>query len=416
MDKMRFAVLGFGNRGRLYTDILLKSGRGVLTAVCDTDPEAVGCARSRYGVAAEYCYGSADEFFARGKIADALIIATMDRAHYGQTLAALKIGYDILLEKPVALSVAECEEIADAAEMAGRRVTVCHVLRYTPFYQKLKELIAGGAIGEVMSMEQSENVGYWHYAHSFVRGNWRNSTLASPIILQKCCHDLDIISWLTDSTPKSVSSFGALTHFRKENAPSAAAYCFECEKRPECVYDCFKFYKEKPDWLSSRGAEMGGDEIETVLKDRTVPFSRCVYRCDNDVADHQTVSIFYENGITVTLAMNAFTPDISRDTVVHGTRGELRGRMEDNKIFVNLFGEPQDVIDLTEGAESDFSGHSGGDSLLIEDFYESVRGGGKAKGLTDIRKSVLSHRLALLAERSRQSGGAAIEVFGEAEE
>ena len=290
------------------------------------------------------------------------------------------------------------------------------MLRYTPFYNKLKELVDSGIIGEVVAVQAIENVGYWHQAHSFVRGNWRRSDLTSPMILQKSCHDMDILRWLAGEPCLRVQSFGSLDFFRAENAPEGAApRCLDgCRCKDACPYDAEKIYVTSPrTGIRGRGkiwpcgvlaSEPDEEKIREAL--RTGPYGRCVFHCDNDVVDHQTVNLEFANHIHATFTMTAFTQNCHRTIKVTGTQGEISGDMEENTLRLCPFGQPEQIIDLRE-ENGEFSGHGGGDFGLMSSFCRLISSGG-TEGLTGLDASVESHVMALAAEASRLDGGRTI--------
>ena len=309
------------------------------------------------------------------------------------------------------------------AQECDRKVIVCHVLRYTPFYTKIKGLIDEGTIGEIVSVNSVENVGYWHQAHSFVRGNWRNSNTTSPMILQKCCHDMDILLWLTGKTCKSVSSFGNTYLFREDKAPEGAAHrCMDgCKVKDQCPYDAEKIYITDP----VTGVQNGNTDwpvnvvalhptVESVREAlQTGPYGRCVYHCDNNVVDHQVVNLNMTDGSTISHTMCAFTAYTAagnRYAKIMGTLGEIIADMGENTIQVNVFGKEPEVIDVRTLA-TDFSGHGGGDNRMIEEFLDMlINESGPTKSTTSVEQSVESHYCALAAEESRLNGGAVIEL------
>ena len=253
---------------------------------------------------------------AQPRLADVMVVATMERQHVGHAIPALRKGYHILMEKPISPDLDQCREILKGEKECPGRVIVCHVLRYTAFYNQLKELISGGRIGDVVSVCANENVGYWHQAHSFVRGNWRNSRESTSMILQKPCHDMDILTWLLGKRCKAVSSFGGTQLFKAERAPEGAALrCLDgCKAKENCPFDAEKIYITSP----KTGRVHGDSWITSVLSvENTVestykalregPYGRCVYHCDNDVVDHQQTNLLMEDGSTVSFTMCAFT-------------------------------------------------------------------------------------------------------------
>ncbi len=419
--KLKAAIAGLGSRGkdayaaaaRLFPDKM------EIAAIADTDPAKVLETAREYHVPEETCFASAEEMLAQDRLADVMIIATQDRQHVKHALPALRKGYHLLLEKPVSPDLEECRELVRAAGECGRQVVVCHVLRYAPFYMKLKEIIDSGVIGEIVSVMAVENVGWWHHAHSFVRGNWRNSDTTSPMILQKCCHDMDILLWLTGKTCKSVSSFGDLYLFRRERAPEGAAgRCVDgCKARAGCPFDAEKIYMDHEEYgilhgnrgwpLDVLALHPSRKSIEEAL--RSGPYGRCVYYCDNNVVDHQVVNLNMTDGSTFSLTMCGFTADISRYTKFMGTKGEIIADMAANTIQLTEFGREAKVIKIRKS--EDFSRHGGGDNRMVEDFLDMIiEGRVPDDRMTSVERSVESHYCALAAEESRLKDGAVIEI------
>lgn len=414
--KIQFAIIGLGDRGSLYASCAESfSDVMELTAIADINPEKLKRAAEKYNIPSDRCFSSAEELLQQKKLADVLCIATLDQMHYQQAIAGLRKGYHLLLEKPISPNPSECKEIAKVAHETNRNVVVCHVLRYTPFYSKLKEIVDSGKIGEIVSIQAIEQVSYWHQAHSFVRGNWRNSETTSPMILQKSCHDMDILLWLAGKSCKRVSSFGGLKLFRRENMPEGATErCTDdCKVKDECPYNAVKYYlgniKEgNLGWPTSVVLPNATPEkMVEVLK--TSPYGRCVYACDNNVVDHQVVAMELDGGATIDFTMCAFTKSGSRRTHIMGTLGDIEADMGKNWISVNVFGQESEVIDVSKLAD-DFSGHGGGDVKMVREFIDLLLNGDKKAALTSVDKSVESHFVALAAEKSRLNGGMAIDM------
>ena len=411
MKPITIAIAGCGSRGQdTYAACQDRfPERMKIVAAADIRPEKLAQMKEKYGLADDQLFASAEEMLLQPRLADVMVIATPDRCHYQQAMAALEKDYHLLLEKPISPSAQECRDIEALATQRNRHVVVCHVLRYTVFYQKLKELIDSGAVGEVMSIQAIERVGHWHQAHSFVRGNWRNAALSTPMILQKCCHDMDILLWLSGKRCQSVSSFGSLVHFTPENAPEGSAdRCVDCAVET-CPYNAVKFYmgklvSGKLDWPLNVLTTVP-DEEHVMQALREGPYGRCVYRCDNDVVDHQVVNLCLEGGATINFTMCAFTKECARYLRIMGTMGEIVADMEKNTIEVMPFMAENEFIDVTKLTE-DFSGHGGGDARMVEDLLNLISGEGEAKGLTSISRSVESHLVAMAAEESRTHGGA----------
>ena len=255
MKKLDVILIGAGIRGRRYTDLMLGDKFNVV-AVAEPVKELREYIKTTHNIADDLCFESWEPIFEKPKFADVVIIATMDRDHYEPTMKAISLGYDLLLEKPVAPNFKECVDIANLAAEMGSKILVCHVLRYSPFFRKIKDMINDNMLGSVMSIHHSECVGNLHQSHSFVRGNWGNSQRSSSMILQKTCHDMDIMQWLIGKPCKNVHSFGSLTYFTEENAPKGSPeYCIDgCIYGEECYYNAKKLYLEDEKNLWFRGA------------------------------------------------------------------------------------------------------------------------------------------------------------------
>lgn len=415
-----FAIAGFGDRGSTYAGMQeLFPDKMKVVAVADLDPRKVEKARALYNIPEENCFGSAEEMLEKERLADVLVVSTMDRQHVGHAIPGLRRGYHILLEKPISPELDKCREILEVAKECPGKVIVCHVLRYTAFYNILKGLLDKGEIGQVVSVCANENVAYWHQAHSFVRGNWANSKETSPMILQKSCHDMDILTWLTGKKCKAVSSVGSTQLFKKERAPEGAApRCLGgCKAKDGCVFDAEKIYITDPKTgiLNGKGWATSILSVENTLEStyealKTGPYGRCVYFCDNDVVDHQQTLLLMEDGSTISFTMCAFTQDCYRYFKAMGTKGEIEADMKSNLIRVRRFGQEEEVIDIGQVA-SDLKGHGGGDSGIIEDLLDMLLSGrGATERTTTLEDSMESHFMALAAEKSRQLGGALVDL------
>lgn len=407
--KIKVIVIGAGNRGETYTDIMKRMpDRFELVAVAEPIESRRKNIQEKHNLPEESCFTTYDELFKLGKIADMAIVSTMDKQHFDPAMKAIALGYDILLEKPVSPDPIECEQIALQAEKYGVKVVVCHVLRYTPFFITLKELILEGKIGEIVSINHEENVGNVHQSHSFVRGNWGNESRSSFMLLQKSCHDLDILQWLLDKKCKKVQSFGSLTHFIRQNAPEGSAErCIDgCPHGETCPYNAVKLYidDKKNDWFRTtcaREANPTDEMLEHAL--RTTQYGKCVYKCDNDVVDHQTVNMLFEDGITVTFTMNAFNKG-GRFIHIMGTKGEIRAAMvaTDKPIqYYNFETRQTTDIPLRTG-DGILSGHGGGDEGIVNSIYEYFNGDDSNISISDIRTSVDNHHIAFAAEEARK--------------
>lgn len=415
-------IIGLGGRGKdTYAEYIRQNpGKMKIVAIADIEPDKVEMVSRTFNIPKEMCFESADEILKQEKLADTALICTQDRDHVEEALVALEKGYHLLLEKPISPDLEECKQLLEAAHKYNKHVIVCHVLRYTPFYETIKSLITEGKIGEVVTIQAIENVAYWHQAHSFVRGNWRRSDETSPMILAKCCHDMDILLWLANKRCKKVSSFGDTYLFKSEKAPEGAALrCMEgCKCQAECLYDAVKCYIDNPKMGVKNGNT--GWPVNIVAMDPTLesvtealkegPYGRCVYHCDNDVVDHQVVNLELEDGVTINFTMSAFTGRCYRNLKIMGTHGCIEGHMDRNVVVYEPFGGEKVEIDITKLGES-LAGHGGGDYRMMDQFIELMQNPDAQTGMmTSIERSIESHVVALLAEESRVNGGQCLEI------
>jgi predicted dehydrogenase len=343
------------------------------------------------------------------RFADAVVIATPDAFHREPALAFAQKGYDILLEKPLAPDPQSCRRIVDAALAHGIIFAVGHVMRYTNYTQQMKQLLDAGLVGEIVSVQLVEPVGYWHQAHSFVRGNWRNSVQSSPMLLQKSCHDLDWLRYITGRRCVQVSSFGSLMHFRKEAKPAQAGgalRCVDCAYEPHCSYSAKKIYlglleKGKTDWpLDVITTDPTYAGVMSALQDG--PYGRCVYECDNDVVDHQVVNLLYDNGATASFTMIGTSQMRDRQVSIYGTLGELRGNGEKIVHYDFLSDKTEEITPPTP--DTRMGGHNGGDYALIERFVAAVANRDPGRILSGPAESLETHLTVFAAEQARHEG------------
>ena len=418
------SIIGVGSRGgeaygRYINEL---KDKYKIVALCDEREDRLYKYGQSFNVPNENRFSSDDEFF-KEKRSDLLIVATLDTDHVRTAKRALKVGYDILLEKPISTDPQELKELKEEADKAGRRVIVCHVLRYTVMIHKVKELLDAGKIGRLISMEDTENVVFWHEAHSFVRGNWRNTEVAAPMIMAKCCHDLDLLQFFAKSKCKSVSSMGSLAYFKKENQPEGAAErCTDCKYRDSCVYSAKRIYIEMwknmgspaniiPMNVVTEANPITEEALEEAIK--TGEYGRCAFCCDNNVVDNQAVLMRFENGVTAALKMEAFTADGGRDMRFYGTEGELEVREKDDLIVLKRYFESPVEWKISELKDENggmgTGHHGGGDHRMIDRLYKVFSSDEKDEE-TALDKSLESHYMAIAAEKSRLSGGKLVEL------
>ena len=404
-EPVEAVVIGAGLRGRdTYGAFALANPASLrVVAVAEPDAERRDVFVRAHGLSAERSCRDWRALLDGPPLARVAVIATPDHLHVEPALAALAAGYDVLLEKPIAPNAVDCLRVVEASDHAGRLLQIGHCLRYAPFYVRVREIIASGVLGDLITLSMAENVGYWHMTHAFVRGKWGNTGRAAPMILAKCCHDLDLMAWFVGRPCLRVSSAGSLRHFRPEEAPEGATErCTDgCRAEPTCIHSAVRFYvKEHNIWPWSDVS------LKTDLETRrraleTGPYGRCVWRAENDVVDHQVLALEFEGGLTATFVMHGFAAVPSRTLRVSGTLGELWGCFEKGEIEVHRHGElaPERI----EVPYTPF-GHGGGDEGLLRHFVDVVRRNAREEVLASGRVTLESHLIGFAAERSRLEG------------
>lgn len=411
MKAMTALLIGAGDRGaRAYAPYALAYPNELkIVGVAETGIERRTKVQQAHDIPVENCYESWEEVLQLDqKIADIAIICTLDRNHFKPTVRALELGYHVLLEKPMSPDPLECIAMEQAAKKYNRQLTICHVLRYTEFWSAIQKVIAKGEIGEVVSLQLNENVEVMHMSHSFVRGNWNNKEKSSPMILQKSCHDMDIISFVIGKECKRISSYGSLMHFKEENAPIGAPMrCLDgCPAELECPYHAGRYYLgEGKGWAKKFTEDYTNEAIIKALQE--TPYGKCVYRSDNNVVDHQVVNMEFAGGATATFSMCGFTREQTRIVQIMGTKGELRGNMEENSISIfDFLTKHETVIKFDDPV----GGHGGGDHGIMRTFLREIQFGNSRDSVSSTSASVRSHLMAFAAEDSRLNEGQSINI------
>lgn len=394
---LKLAVIGVGNRtGKYLHYFSLHPDVVELAAVVEPDPVRREACRKQFNLPEDRCYSSSDDFFDRFREpCDGVIIGSPDRYHHAQALKAIARGWDILLEKPVAQSYGQCLEIAEAARNRGVKVGVCYVLRFLSLYRKVKELLESGTIGRITGVSHQEYVGIDRMLHTFVRGYWNRADLSAPSFVSKCCHDVDMLLWVTGAKIKQVQSAGSLAWYRPENAPeSSTERCITCPLERDCSYSAVDMYLRRGVWTRNFPVPEG-KTLQDVLEDemRTGRFGRCAFRCDNDVADRQVVTLTASDGILLTIEMNALTRREGRETVISGTKGEISVAGQVIEVR-DRSGALIQTLDFSREAALPY--HANADLLLVEDFIKAVATPGLQPAVT-LDDSLESHRICFLA-------------------
>lgn len=410
MKQLSLVLIGGGDRGSSYLKSLqIHPERFRLVALAEPVKEKREYLRDLYQVQENMCFESYEKLLALPKLADVAMICTQDKMHFIPAMKAIEKKYDLLLEKPIAPTPQECFKISKAAKNNGVKVLVCHVLRYTPFYKCVKNIIQSGKAGDIINITHTEGVGNVHMSHSFVRGNWRKTEESAPMILAKCCHDTDLLQWLIDESCTKVQSFGSLSYFNENNAPEGAPrHCTDgCPYKDSCYYYAPALYRidtaevQHFRAIAANKFNPSDDEIDEILK--TSPYGRCVYYCDNDVVDNQVVNMQFGADKHITLTMSAFNKG-GRVTTFMGTKGELRADMENQVLEFYDFKSRATTQLYTPDDQFDQSiagGHGGGDSGIMQDLYEYIANNNPSESISDISVSCLSHLICFAAEESR---------------
>lgn len=420
-------IVGAGHRSFVYSKLALTNPEMLkIVGVADPNPVRRKKAMDTFGFGEDMCFESAQKLAKKGKIADTVINGTMDEQHLETAIPLLNAGYDMLLEKPFAPNEDEMRQIVECARKNNSKVMICHVLRYTPFYYGIKERIVNGEIGDIINIQTTEHVSYHHLSTSYVRGKWANKDKChTTMLLAKCCHDLDIMMWMmADTKPTQISSFGGKFQFKPENAPkNAGTICMkDCPLVDKCVYSTKRLYIDHPDrwafyvWDALEGKENITIEDKIALMKSDSPYARCIYKCDNNVVDHQSVLVNFASGATGTHNMVGGSAEPRRNIHIIGTKGEIFGNFEDSKFTVlkinpspDAHNEECDVEEVDLRVTGDmvgaYGGHGGGDERLAEDFVKYIRGEKPSLACTSIFDSVAGHLSVYLADESRENGG-----------
>lgn len=425
MEKKTCAILGYGDRSGKYAQYALDHPQELeVVAVIDVAAHKLRQAKEVFRLSEERLFSSLDDFLSKDITCDFVINGTMDSLHYETTIKLLHGGYNLLLEKPITANVDELLEIQALANQKGLKIVVCHVLRYTMFYSKIKEVVASGAIGRITNIQMNEHVWHGHFVNAYVRGKWKNEKeCGSGLLLAKCCHDTDLMCWLNSETvPTYVSSFGSRSLYTPKNAPKdSTEYCYDCPHKEHCVFNAMDFELKK-DYCPQYTWAAIGKPLNAISEQEKVEFlkrddyGKCVYKTDMDIVDRQCVSVEYENGSVATLNMVGGATIAGRHIHIVGESGEIVGYIEENKFVVRKFfacdGEEQlkqneETYDLNalyalaDGNQS-VAGHYGGDYFIMKDLLALLRGEKNSLSTTDINDSVKGHLLCYAAEIARK--------------
>ena len=394
-------AIGAGNRTNKYLEYVRRNpDKARLIGVVELNDLRRQKVADEFDLDASCCYTDYRDFFRSPLKADAVMICTPENMHFEPAMLAIEAGYHVLLEKPIAQTLEECMAIGEAARRKNVIVSVCHVLRYHPYFIKLKELACSGELGNIISINHCTAVGVDRATHSFVRGLWSREADTNPMLISKCCHDIDFLLWLTKTRCRKITSFGSLRWFRSKNAPEGSAErCIDCKVEAQCPFSAVDLYRVRRDWISNFDIPQG-KTIDQVIEDelREGKYGRCIYHCDNDVVDHQIVSMEMDSEVTINFSMDLFTLKDHRKTHICLTEGEIDGN--ETLLRVRRFrGGAETVYDFSNLSHQPF--HAGADLDIVADFIDAIHSEEKYLR-TSIDLSVESHRICFEAERSRK--------------
>ncbi|NPD88236.1 MAG: Gfo/Idh/MocA family oxidoreductase [Asgard group archaeon] len=437
-------VIGAGDRGAdVYANYALRFPDEMkVVAVAEPIEERRNLVKVKHNLKEDRCFSSWEKILAEQKLADLAIVATQDQMHAEPAILAMRKGYDVLLEKPMANTIDDCKELVEVSKETGKLLQICHVLRYAPYFSQLKSVIESGRIGDIVNISWRENVSYWHYSHSYIRGNWHNRDESSPMILAKSCHDMDLLFWLIRSPTKKIHSFGNQTHFGRFNQPEGAPdRCLDgCPVSESCLYYAPRLYLDlvplihmhkKAGSISEKlfsslvlrypnltqippfkkVKEYTGWPISVISKDlsyegrikalQETNYGKCVYAIDDhNIVDHQIVNIEFDNKVTASFTMHGFSDEEGRSFRIDGTKGTIKGDYFFSKQIISII----DVLTGKEeqiGTEKIDMAHGGGDDVIMKVFLKSVRFREKEDILTTASNALESHLMAFAADISR---------------
>lgn len=407
MSFLKIAVIGAGCRGCGYADIIASYfEQAKIVAVAEPREHYRTTMAQKFSIEPQFCFNDWKELAQQPKLADAVIIATPDNIHAEPAIAFANLGYHMLLEKPMAQTEQECRDIVQAVLKNNVMFAVCHVLRYTTYTQKLKSIIEAGLIGDIISVQHLEPLGYWHQAHSYVRGNWRNERESTFMLMAKSCHDVDWLRYIVGCRCSKISSFGSLKHFTASQKPKgASSRCIDCGYEMQCPYSAKKIYMQRAlrgefDWpVDIITTDLTIEGVTKAVKEG--PYGRCVYECDNDVVDNQVVNMQFENGVTACFTMTAFTKASDRKTRIFGSTGEIYGNGSIIKRH-DFLTDKTTELDVNKSDGTINTGHGGGDFGLIKSFITAISKNDKSYIISGVTETLESHLMVFAAEKARR--------------
>ncbi len=412
MKPIEVIIIGAGRRGETYAQYAKEFPEQCkIIGIAGPDNHRRQRMIKEFDIAADRIFDCWSGVAAVGKkIADAVLICTHDDMHVEPAVAFANLKYNILLEKPMATTEEGCRQIVDAVKRNGVIFSVCHVLRYANYSQKLKEIIDSGVAGDIVNIQHTEPVGSWRHVHSYVRGNWAKEEDSTFMLLSKSCHDVDWIQYIMDQKVECVSSFASLRHFKKSEQPEGATErCLDCPANVEasCPYSAKRIYNRfleeqqcgQP--LDMIVEERTKESVEKAL--RTGRYGLCAYACDNNVVDNQLVNIQFKNGSSASFTMTAFSANSGRKSTIYGTKAQITVEADKIEIF-DFIHEKTETINVSLPVNSLLDRHEGGDRGVIKNFIEAIMAGDPSMVISGPDESLESHLTVFKAEQSRKNG------------
>jgi len=400
---MRYLIIGLGNRGSRYANEIKRGRLGKVVAIADPVKEKREKIVKQHKIKNKGIFKNGEDALKEDKLADAVIIATPDNTHYDLAMKTIRKRYHLLLEKPMATTVKQCSGLVATQEVPAEVFSICYVLRYAPFFQRIKKILDSGKLGKIQNIDLLEEVGSWHFAHSYVRGNWRRKINTGPVILTKSCHDMDLLSWMADSEVDTIESRGSLDNFKESNAPKkSTTKCITCKVR-NCPYDATKLYledkKDEVEWPTSVISE----DYSKKARKKTLEkgqYGKCVWKSDNTVNDNQDVIVEFSNGIHANFRLRYGSGEPNRKIEIYCEKGKIEGSLIDGEIQVTEYIPSFRKKKKKKIRLKKLGAHGGGDKRVIKNFYHAIKNNDPKKNLTKARVSLQSHLMAFAAAKS----------------
>lgn len=414
--RKRYAQVGLGSRGWLYTTALVEGYRDTceLVGLCDKNEGRLQMARSwakeRGADVPGYSPQDFDRMIAECK-PDTVIVTSMDTTHDDFGCRAMELGCDVISEKPMATTAEKCQRIIDTQRATGRNYRVTFNYRYSPPRTQMKELLKTGIIGEILSVDFHWLLDTRHGADYFRRWH-RNKTNSGGLLVHKATHHFDIINWWMDTAPKTVYAMGQRRFYTPQQADAygltnRTERCLDCPEASRC-----HFYLDLRKYDELRALYLDNEAYDGYFRDR------CVFSDKIDIEDSMALVVEYANGVKMTYSLNAFMPWEGYIVTFNGTKGRIehtaeetayvsgdgsvQGALKARGTFIHVYPhfEPAYGIEVWKAEGS----HAGGDDRLLDDLFSANPPPDPNKRAADYRAGANSILTGIAANRSMVTG------------